>query len=228
MAALINALQIVGKRVEEIKVVVHGVGAAGTACIQMLLAAGATEIIGVDREGALYAGRERGMNPYKERLAARTNPDRVSGSLEDAVAGADLYLGLSGPGTLPLSALRRMAPDPVVFALANPIPEIMPELAEPYVAVMATGRSDYPNQINNVLAFPGVFRGALRCRASQINEEMKLAAARAIAGIVTRDQLQPDYIVPSVFNRAVADAVASAVIEAAQATSVARRSPETA
>jgi malate dehydrogenase (oxaloacetate-decarboxylating) len=226
MAALLNALQIVGKRLDDLKVIVHGVGAAGTACAEMLLAAGTTNIIGIDRTGALYPGRKAGMNPYKERFAARTNPQRFSGSLEEAMEGADLYIGLSGPGTLPLSALQRMASDAIVFALANPTPEIMPEIAEPYVRVMATGRSDYPNQINNVLAFPGVFRGALDCHATEINEEMKLAEAHAIAGTITSEELQPDYIVPSVFNRQVADAVARAVIQAAYASGVARQETE--
>jgi malate dehydrogenase (oxaloacetate-decarboxylating) len=163
------------------------------------------------------------MNRYKERFAARTKPGKFAGSLEEALTGADLYIGLSGPGALPLEALRRMAPEPIVFALANPTPEIMPEVAAPYVTVMATGRSDYPNQINNVLAFPGVFKGALDCHATQINEEMKLAAAWAIAGTVQADELQPDYIIPSVFNRDVAPAVADAVSRAADRTGVSRR-----
>jgi len=223
MAAVFNALKIVGKRIEDIKVVVHGVGAAGTACTHMLLAAGTRDIIGFDRTGAVYPGRPAGMNRYKEAFAERTNPRRVVGGLEKGMEGADLYLGLSGPDTLPVDLLKRMAPGAIVFAMANPTPEIMPEIAAPYATVMATGRSDYPNQINNVLAFPGVFRGALNCRAKQINEEMKLAAAHAIADIVNEQELQPDYIIPSVFNRSVADAVARAVAEAAYATGEARR-----
>jgi malate dehydrogenase (oxaloacetate-decarboxylating) len=222
LAAALNALKIVGKRAEEIKVVVAGAGAAGTACAKMLYAAGVRNLIGYDLGGAIYRGRE-GLNEGQRWWAEQTNPENLSGPLVDVIAGADLFLGLSAPGVLGVEALQKMASDPIVFALANPTPEIMPELAAPYVKVMATGRSDYPNQINNVLAFPGIFRGALDCRASDINEEMKLAAAHAIASVIGEEELGPDYIIPSVFNRRVTRLVAAAVEEAARRTGVARR-----
>ncbi len=222
LAALINALKIVGKRLDQIKVVVTGTGAAGTACAKFLHTAGVRNMIGVDLAGAIYRGRA-GLDESQQWWAAETNPKNLSGRLIDVIEGADLFLGVSGPGVLSVEALQRMAPDPVVFALANPIPEIMPEEAAAYVKVMATGRSDYPNQINNVLVFPGIFRGALDCRASDINEEMKLAAAHAIAAVISQEELSPDYIVPSVFNRKVAPQVAAAVEEAARQTGVARR-----
>jgi malate dehydrogenase (oxaloacetate-decarboxylating) len=225
LAALMNAVKIVGKPMEQLKVVVNGVGAAGIACSKMVMAAGVRNLIGCDREGAIYAGREHGMHPSKAWYADNTNPQRRCGSIHDVIAGADVFLGLSGPGVLSPTDLQRMARDPIVFAMANPIPEIMPELALPHVAVMATGRSDYPNQINNVLCFPGIFRGALACRASRINEEMKLAAATAIAGIIHEHELHPEYIVPSVFDKRVAEAVARDVEEAAYRTGVARRAP---
>jgi len=223
LAALINALKIVNKRMEEIKVVVSGVGAAGVACSKILLNAGVRQIIGCDRAGAIYRGRTEHMNEAKQWYAEQTNPAGLRGKLADVMEGADLYLGLSGPGTIEAPTLARMNREPIVFALANPTPEIMPEEAAPYVKVMATGRSDYPNQINNVLCFPGIFRGALDCRASDINEEMKLAAAHAIASVISDAELDPDYIIPSVFNRKVAPLVAAAVEEAARRTGVARR-----
>lgn len=223
LAALINALKIVGKKIDEIKVVVVGVGAAGTACTKMLLSAGAKNVIGCDIHGAVYRGRTEGMNEAVEWYANHTNPDNLKGSLADVIAGADLFLGLSGPGVLKVEMLQKMNRDPIVFALANPTPEIMPEEAWPYVKVMATGRSDYPNQINNVLCFPGIFRGALDCRASDINEEMKMAAAQAIASSIREDELHPEYIIPSVFNRQVAPLVAKAVEEAARRSGIARR-----
>ncbi len=223
LAALINALKIVGKKIDEIKVVVVGVGAAGTACTKMLLSAGAKNVIGCDIHGAVYRGRTEGMNDAVEWYANNTNPDNLKGSLNDVIAGADLFLGLSGPDVLKVEMLQKMNRDPIVFALANPTPEIMPEEAWPYVKVMATGRSDYPNQINNVLCFPGIFRGALDCRASDINEEMKMAAAQAIASSIREDELHPEYIIPSVFNRQVAPLVAKAVEEAARRSGVARR-----
>lgn len=223
LAALINALKIVGKQMDDIRVVVSGVGAAGVACSKILLNAGVRNIIGCDRSGAIYKGRVENMNIAKEWYAEHTNPDGLQGKLAEVIEGADLYLGLSGPGTIEAETLARMNRDPIVFALANPTPEVMPEDAAPYVKVMATGRSDYPNQINNVLCFPGIFRGALDCRASDINEEMKLAAANAIASVISDAELDPDYIVPSVFNRRVAPLVASAVEEAARKTGVARK-----
>jgi malate dehydrogenase (oxaloacetate-decarboxylating) len=223
MAALINALKIVGKKIDEIKIVVVGVGAAGTACTKILLSAGAKNVIGCDIHGAVYRGRAEGMNEAVEWYANNTNPLNLKGSLADIIEGADLFLGLSGPGVLKVEMLQKMGRDPIVFALANPTPEIMPEEAWPYVKVMATGRSDYPNQINNVLCFPGIFRGALDCRASDINEEMKMAAAQAIASSIRDDELHPEYIIPSVFNRQVAPLVAKAVEEAARRSGVARR-----
>lgn len=226
LAALINALKIVEKRIEDIKVVVSGVGAAGVACSKILINAGVKNIIGCDRAGAIYSGRTEHMNVAKQWYAENTNPEGLRGALDEVIAGADLYLGLSGPGTIEAESLSRMNRDAIVFALANPTPEVMPEDAAPYVRVMATGRSDYPNQINNVLCFPGIFRGALDCRASDINEEMKLAAAYAIAAIVSDDELSQDYIIPSVFNRRVAPAVAAGVEDAARRTGVARRGKE--
>ncbi|HEV2913132.1 MAG TPA: malic enzyme-like NAD(P)-binding protein [Pyrinomonadaceae bacterium] len=223
LAALINALKITGKRMDEIKVVVNGVGAAGVACSKIIMAAGVRNIIGCDQQGALYRGRREHMNWVKDWYAQNTNPDNQSGTIHDVIKGADVFMGLSAPGVITQEDLKQMAAAPVVFAMANPTPEIMPEEAAPHVAVMATGRSDYPNQINNVLCFPGIFRGALACRASRINEEMKLAAAHAIAGIITEGELHADYIVPSVFDKRVAEAVARDVEEAAYRTGVARR-----
>jgi malate dehydrogenase (oxaloacetate-decarboxylating) len=223
LAALINALKLVGKRMEEIKVIVNGVGAAGVACSKIIMAAGVKHIVGCDQHGALYRGRTENMNWVKDWYARNTNPSDETGTVHDVIRGADVFMGLSAPGVITAADLQKMAAKPIVFAMANPIPEIMPEEAEPYVAVMATGRSDYPNQINNVLCFPGIFRGALQCRASRINEEMKVAAAHAIAGIITDAELHPEYIIPSVFDRRVAEAVARAVEEAAYQTGVARR-----
>ena len=222
LAALINALQLVGKRMEDLKVVVSGVGAAGVACSKILLAAGVRNLIGCDTRGAIYRGRTENMNVMKDWYAEHTNPEGLRGGLSEVIAGADLFLGVSGPGTLTVEDVRRMAPCAIVFAMANPIPEIMPEEAAPFVSVMATGRSDYPNQINNVLAFPGIFRGALDCRATAITEAMKLAAAQAIAAVVTPDELRPDYIIPSVFHPQVAQAVANAVRSSAIHDGVAR------
>jgi malate dehydrogenase (oxaloacetate-decarboxylating) len=223
LAALINALKIVGKQMNEIKVVVNGVGAAGVACTKIIMAAGVRNVIGCDQAGALYRGRREHMNPIKEWYAEHTNPNEEKETLHDVIKCADVFLGLSVPGVLNIPDVKLMAARPIVFAMANPTPEIMPEDAAPYVAVMATGRSDYPNQINNVLCFPGIFRGALACRARSINEEMKLAAANAIAGIISPAELHPEYIVPSVFGKRVAEAVAHAVEEAAYQTHVARR-----
>jgi malate dehydrogenase (oxaloacetate-decarboxylating) len=223
LAALINALKIVGKEMADIKVVVNGVGAAGVACTKIILAAGVRNVIGCDQEGALYRGRTERMNWIKDLYAQNTNANNEKGTVHDVIKGADVFMGLSVPGVITAEDVKTMAPKPIVFAMANPTPEIMPEDAAPYVAVMATGRSDYPNQINNVLCFPGIFKGALACRASRINEEMKLAAAHAIAGIITPAELHPEYIVPSVFDKRVAEAVAHNVEEAAYRTRVARR-----
>ncbi|HEX3000063.1 MAG TPA: NAD-dependent malic enzyme, partial [Armatimonadota bacterium] len=222
LAALLNALRIVDKSIEDLKVVVSGVGAAGVACSKILMAAGVQNIIGCDRSGAIYRGRTNNMNVMKDWYAEHTNPEGLRGSLSEVIAGADLFIGVSGPGTLKEEDVKRMADRAIVFAMANPVPEIMPEVAAPYVAVMATGRSDYPNQINNVLAFPGIFRGALDCRAKAITESMKVAAARAIANVVTDEELNPGYIIPSAFNPTVAAEVSKAVKAAAIADGVAR------
>jgi malate dehydrogenase (oxaloacetate-decarboxylating) len=227
LAALINALKIVGKKMDEIKVVVNGVGAAGVACSKIVMAAGVTNIVGCDQKGAIFDGRKEHMNWVKDWYARNTNPHKEEGTVHDVIKGADVFFGLSAPGVIDEDDLRNMAKDPIVFAMANPVPEIMPEDAAGLVAVMATGRSDYPNQINNVLCFPGIFRGALNCRASRINEAMKLAAANAIAGIIGDDELHPDYIIPSVFDRRVGEAVAKEVEDAAYASGVARRERNT-
>jgi len=223
LAALVNAAKLVGKELADLKVVVNGVGAAGVACTKMMMAAGVRKLVGCDQFGAVYAGRKEHMNPMKEWYAANTNPEGERGSVHEAIQGADVFLGLSVAGILSAEDLKKMAAKPIVFAMANPVPEIMPETAAPYVAVMATGRSDYPNQINNVLCFPGMFKGALACRSSRINEEMKMAAAYAIAGIITEEELHPEYIIPSVFDKRVVPAVAKAVEEAAIKTGVSRR-----
>jgi len=223
LAALINACKITGKRMEDIKLVVNGIGAAGVACSKIVMSAGVTNIIGCDTTGAIYEGRKQNMNWVKDWYARNTNPDKEQGSVHDVIKGADVFFGLSAPGVIDENDLINMAKDPIVFAMANPVPEIMPEDAAGHVAVMATGRSDYPNQINNVLCFPGIFRGALNCRARQINGAMKLAAANAIAETITDAELHPDYIIPSVFDRRVGEAVAARVEEAAYASGVARR-----
>ena len=225
LAALINALKVVGKDLDSIKVVVNGVGAAGTACTNILLGAGVRNIIGCDLGGIVESGRGD-LNPAQQWYAENTNPEGLCGCLADAMRGADLFLGVSGPNVLTPADLELMAPNPVVFALANPVPEIMPEEAAGYVKVMATGRSDYPNQINNVLCFPGMFRGALDARARDITQRMNLAAAYAIAGVIPDENVMEEYIVPSVFDERVAPAVARAVIEAAVEDGVARRGME--
>ena len=222
LAGLINALKVVRKTMSGIKVVVSGVGAAGVACTRIIMAAGVRNLVGCDRSGIVHRGRGQ-MNPLKTWYAEHTNPNDERGSVHDAIRGADVFLGLSAPGAIGVDDVRVMAGSPIVFAMANPTPEIMPEQVAPHVAIMATGRSDYPNQINNVLCFPGIFRGALDARASEINEAMKLAAAHAIAATIGPDELGPEYIVPSVFDKRVAAAVARGVIEAAHATGVARR-----
>ncbi len=214
-AALLNAIKLVDKKLENIKVVVSGVGAAGVACTKMLLAAGVRNVIGCDRAGAIYAGRHANMNPSKEAYAAYTNPNQERGSLADVLNGADLFLGLSGPDLIGEEELKTMNRDAMVFAMSNPTPEVKPELAFKYCKIVATGRSDYPNQINNVLCFPGFFRGLLDANAFTVTENMKIAAAKAIADCVSADELRPEYFIPSPFNPAVAPAVAKAVREAA-------------
>ncbi len=211
MAALLNALKLTKKDPKDIKVVINGVGAAGTACMHLMRKLGVKDIIGCDSRGILFQGRE-GMNSAKIEFAELTNSDKQQGALSDAVVNADVFLGVSAPNVLTVEDLKRMKKDPIVFALANPTPEIMPEIANAHVAVMATGRSDYPNQINNLLAFPGIFRGALDCRASDITSDMLMVAAQAIADVIPDDELNAEYIIPSVFNEAVALRVADAVM----------------
>ena len=225
LAALVNALRVVDKEMSKIKVVVTGVGAAGVAVTRVLMAAGVRNVIGCDREGSLYRGHE-GLNPVKARYAEETNPECFRGSADEALSGADVYIGLSVPGAVSAAAIRTMADRAIVFAMANPTPEVMPEEIAGDVAVIATGRSDYPNQINNVLAFPGIFRGALDVRATTITDGMEVAAGHAIAAAIAPDELSADYIVPSVFNRSIVPAVARAVARAAERDGVARRPTE--
>ena len=223
LAPLINALRIVKKEPQQLKVVFNGVGASGVAVSKIFMDYGVENIIGCDRTGAIYRGRTENMNFMKQWYADHTNPNQEQGALADVIEGADVFVGLSGPGALTVPMVKTMNRDAIVFAMANPTPEIMPEDAAPHVRIMATGRSDYPNQINNVLGFPGMFRGVLDCRASTVNDEMKRAAAFAIAEVIPTDELTEDYIIPSVFNKAVVQAVARAVIGAANKTGVARR-----
>lgn len=224
LAGLLNALKIVGKRLEDLKVIVTGIGAAGIACTKILLAAGVQNIIGVDRMGAINRD-DSYDNPQWAMYANMTNPHNLRGNLSDVIEGADVFIGVSAPGILKVEDVQKMGKDPIVFAMANPVPEIEPDLAAPFVRVMATGRSDFPNQINNVLCFPGIFRGALDCRATEINEAMKLAAAEAIASVVGDEELSESYIIPSVFNNKVVEKIREAVIRAAVQTGVARRDP---
>jgi malate dehydrogenase (oxaloacetate-decarboxylating) len=222
LTALLNALTVVGKRLEDLRVVITGAGAAGSATARMLVAAGTSDVVCCDRRGALHPQRAD-LDPYKTALAVETNPRRLTGSADEALAGADVYVGLSAPGAVTLEGIRSMADAAIAFPMANPTPEIAPEEIEELVAVIGTGRSDYPNQINNVLAFPGVFRGALDVRASAITREMELAAARALAAVVETAHVEADYVIPSVFDQRVAPAVAAAVAEAAEASGIARR-----
>lgn len=222
-AALLNALRLTGRKAQDLKVIVCGTGAAGVACTKMLLNMGVTNIIGTGRKGALHRDDADAMDPTRAWYARNTNPEGLRGSLSDVIEGADLFIGLSAPGILTLEDLKRMNPDPIVFAMSNPIPEIMPEIAGPHVAVMATGRSDYPNQINNVLAFPGIFRGALDVRATAITEGMKLAAAHAIADLIPQAELTAGRIIPSPFDGRVAPAVAEAVAQEAVREGVAAK-----
>ena len=231
MAALFNALKIVGKQLEDLRVLVVGLGAAGVAVTKMMLESGVTHVIGCDRQGALSTEREDYVNDemteIKRWYSENSNPDKRQGSPGDVIQGCDLFIGVSGPGIIEADDLAKMADDAIVFAMANPNPEVMPEEAGPHVRIMATGRSDYPNQINNVLCFPGIFRGALDAGAPRITEEMKLAAAQGIAGVVADEDLSEDYIIPSVFDRDVAPAVAEAVIKEARESGIARFSEET-
>ena len=229
MAALFNALKIVGKPISELNVLMLGLGAAGVAVTKMMLASGITRIIGCDRKGALSTTRDdyEQMTEIKRWYSENSNPEHRLGPPSEVIEGADLFVGVSGPGLIAPIDLERMADDAIVFAMANPTPEVMPEEADPYVRIMATGRSDYPNQINNVLCFPGIFRGALDAGAPRITEEMKLAAAQGIAEVVADDDLSEDYIIPSVFDRDVAPAVAKAVVEEARRAGIARVSEET-
>jgi malate dehydrogenase (oxaloacetate-decarboxylating) len=222
-AGLINALRLVGKPIEQVRIVINGAGAAGIATVDLLHAMGASDIVLCDTNGILYIGRPNGMNPVKARVAETTNPRSLRGMLGDAVRGADVFIGVSAAGVLTPGMIRSMNPDPIVFALANPDPEIMPEAAKlAGVKIIATGRSDYPNQINNVLAFPGIFRGALDVQASEINETMKMAAVYAIANLVTEQELHEDYVIPEPFDPRVAASVAIAVASAAKHTGCAR------
>ena len=222
LAGLINALKLTGKKIEEVKIVTSGAGAAGIAIIKLLLSMGAKNVIMTDREGAIYKGREN-LNPIKMEMAEITNLSMEKGSLSDVIKNADVFIGVSAPGTLNKDMVKSMAEKPIIFACANPIPEIFPEDAkEAGAAVVSTGRSDFPNQINNVLCFPGIFRGALDVRAKDINDEMKVAAAYAIAELVSDQELNAEYILPAAFDERVKDAVANAVAEAAKKSGVAR------
>ena len=222
LAGLTNALKVVGKKKEDVKVVTSGAGAAAIAIVKLLLSAGYKNVVMTDRTGAIYAGRE-GLNWIKEEMAQVTNLQKEQGKLADVIRGADVFIGVSAPGTLTTEMVKTMAKDAIVFACANPTPEIFPEDAKAGgAAVVSTGRSDYPNQINNVLAFPGIFRGAFDVRASDINEEMKVAAAEALANLISDDELTADYIIPAAFDKRVGPAVAKAVAEAARKSGVAR------
>ena len=223
LAGLTNALKVVGKRLEDVKIAVNGAGAAAVAITKLLLSAGARDVTLCDRSGIIYAGRETGMNWIKEEMARLTNPAGLRGTLADAMRGADVFIGVSAPGAVTADMVRTMAKDPILFACANPTPEIFPDEALAAGArVVSTGRSDFPNQINNVLAFPGIFRGALDARASDITEEMKIAAAHALAGLISDEELSADYIIPAAFDPRVKTAVAEAVRQAAYDSGVAR------
>ena len=222
LSALINALKVVGKSMDEVKIVINGAGAAGMAVAQLLLSVGIKDLILCDRSGAIFAGRE-GLNPYKAEIASRSNPRNVTGSLAEAVKGADVFIGVSAPGVLSAEMIKSMAKDPIVFACANPTPEIMPDEARAAgAAVVATGRSDYPNQLNNVLCFPAIFRGTLDVRASHISHGMKLAAAKAIASLVADDELSADNILPQAFDKRIKATVSAAVAECARSEGLAR------
>ncbi len=222
LAGIINALKVVGKSIEDVKIVTSGAGAAGVAIIKILIAIGAGTVIMTDRRGAIYEGREE-LNQVKAEMAKITNPEHIKGTLAEVIKGADIFIGVSAPGALTKNMVRSMAKDPIIFACANPTPEIMPDDAkEAGAVVVSTGRSDFPNQVNNVLCFPGMFRGALDVRAADINDDMKIAAAKAIAALVQEEELCTDYILPKAFDSRVKDAVAEAVAEAAKSSGVAR------
>ena len=222
LAGLMNALKVVGKKIEDVKIVTSGAGAAGIAIIRLLMAMGLKNVIMTDRRGAIYEGRE-GLNPVKEEMAKITNFNREAGTLADVIKGADVFIGVSAPGTLTQDMVRTMAKDPIIFACANPTPEIFPDEAKVAgAAVVSTGRSDFPNQINNVLCFPGIFRGALDVRASDINDAMKIASAKALAALVSDEELCADYILPKAFDPRVKNAVAKAAAQAARESGVAR------
>ena len=223
VAACINALKLVGKKWEDLKIVFNGAGAAGVAIAKLMISMGAKDVVMCDRKGIIYKGRPEGMNASKEEIAEFTNKFNKKGTLADALVGADMFVGVSSPGAVTEEMVASMNKGAIVMPMANPVPEIMPDLAlKAGAAVVGTGRSDFPNQINNVLAFPGIFRGALDCRASVINNEMKIAAAKAIASLVSDDELKPEYIIPAPFDERVAETVANAVKEAAKATGVNR------
>lgn len=222
LAALINALKVVGKNIEDIKIVTSGAGAAGTAIVKLLISMGLKNVVMCDRKGAIYKGRE-GLNAAKQEIAEITNADRESGSLEDVIKGADVFIGVSAPGLVTQDMVRSMAENPVIFACANPTPEIFPDEAKAAgAAVVSTGRSDFPNQVNNVMVFPGIFRGTLDVRAREINDEMKIAAAYAIADLISDEELCADYILPKPFDPRLKDAVAKATAEAARKSGAAR------
>ncbi len=221
LAALLNALKVVQKKIENIKVVISGAGAAGVACCRILIETGVKDIIVCDTAGSIYKGRTENMNPAKQWVSENTNQEKINGSLSVALRGADILIGVSAGNILKAEDIKKMAEDPVVFALANPEPEISPDEALPFVRIMATGRSDYPNQINNMLCFPGLFRGLLDSRARIVNEEIKLAAAKAIASVIDEKDLCEDYIIPSIFNKRVVQSVASAVEDVAYKTLIA-------
>jgi len=225
VAGLINALKITGWKPEDMKIVITGAGASGIAVTKFVMHFGVKNVVVCDRKGVIHKGREFPDNPAKAWAAEHTNPENETGSIHDAIAGAHMFIGLSGPGVLDEEDIKKMHPKPIIFAMSNPVPEIMPEIAAPYASVMATGRSDYPNQVNNVLAFPGIFRGALDAKARDINEEMKIAASHAIAESIPEDQVCPDNIIPSVFNKKVLRNVERRVAQAAHETGVARRFP---
>jgi len=225
VAGLINALKITGWKPEDMKIVITGAGASGIAVTKFVMHFGVKNVVVCDRKGVIHKGREFPDNPAKAWAAEHTNPENETGSIHDAIAGAHMFIGLSGPGVLDEEDIKKMHPKPIIFAMSNPVPEIMPEIAAPYASVMATGRSDYPNQVNNVLAFPGIFRGALDAKARDINEEMKIAASHAIAESIPEDQVCPDNIIPSVFNKKVLRNVVRRVAQAAHETGVARRFP---
>lgn len=222
LAALINALKVVGKHIEDIKIVTSGAGAAGTAIVKLLISMGLKNVVMCDRKGAIYEGRDC-LNAAKKEIAAITNHNKETGSLEEVIKGADVFIGVSAPGLVTDDMVKSMAKDPIIFACANPTPEIFPDKAkEAGAAVVATGRSDFPNQVNNVMVFPGIFRGTLDVRASEINDEMKIAAAYAIAGLISDEELNADYILPKPFDPRLKDAVAKATAEAARRSGVAR------